>query len=37
VNKEQVLEIVQEKYGAIARGERSGCACESKDSVAPAR
>jgi arsenite methyltransferase len=36
VEKEQVLEIVQEKYGAIARGEQSGCGCGSKDEVAVA-
>lgn len=34
MNREQVLEIVQEKYGEIARGERSGCGCGSKDSAA---
>ncbi len=34
MNKEQVLEIVQGKYGEIARGERSGCGCGSKDTVA---
>ena len=34
MNKEQVLEIVQEKYGEIARGERSGCGCGSKETVA---
>ncbi len=34
VNKEQVLEIVQEKYGEIARGERSGCGCGSADTTA---
>lgn len=27
MEKEQVLEVVKEKYGAIARGERSGCGC----------
>jgi arsenite methyltransferase len=36
MNKDQVLEIVQEKYGAIARGERSGCGCGSKETVAAA-
>jgi arsenite methyltransferase len=38
VDKSQVLEIVQEKYGEIARGERSGCGCGcgSKESVATA-
>ena len=36
MNKDQVLEIVQEKYGAIARGERSGCGCGSKETVAVA-
>jgi arsenite methyltransferase len=34
VHKSQVLQIVQEKYGEIARGERSGCGCGSKDTVA---
>jgi SAM-dependent methyltransferase len=34
MKREQVLEIVQEKYGEIARGERSGCGCGSKDTVA---
>jgi len=36
MEKSQVLEIVQEKYGEIARGERSGCGCGSKESVAGA-
>ncbi|HTZ96026.1 MAG TPA: arsenite methyltransferase [Terriglobales bacterium] len=36
MDKNQVLEIVQEKYGEIARGERSGCGCGSKESVAAA-
>lgn len=36
MNKDQVLEIVQEKYGAIARGERSGCGCGSKETIAAA-
>jgi len=36
MNKEQVLEIVKEKYGAIARGEQSGCGCGSKETVANA-
>jgi len=31
-----VLEIVQDRYGAIARGERSGCGCGSKDTTAVA-
>lgn len=34
MQKDQVLEIVQEKYGAIARGEQSGCGCGSKENVA---
>lgn len=36
MEKQQVLEIVQEKYGAIARGEQSGCGCGSnrQDKVA---
>ena len=34
VDKQQVLEIVQEKYGEIARGERSGCGCGSADTTA---
>jgi arsenite methyltransferase len=38
VEKQQVLEVVQEKYGAIARGEVSGCGCGcgSKNEVATA-
>jgi arsenite methyltransferase len=40
VEKHQVLEVVQEKYGAIARGEVSGCGtgcgCGTKDDVATA-
>jgi len=36
MEKLQVLEIVKEKYGEVARGERSGCGCGSKDSVAAA-
>jgi arsenite methyltransferase len=36
MHKEQVLEIVREKYGAIARGERSGCGCGCKETVASA-
>lgn len=36
MEKSQVLEIVQEKYGEVARGERSGCGCGSKESVATA-
>jgi len=36
MEKSQVLEIVQEKYGEVARGERSGCGCGSKESVAAA-
>lgn len=36
MDKNQVLEIVQEKYGEIARGERSGCGCGSKEAVATA-
>jgi arsenite methyltransferase len=38
VNKQEVLEAVQEKYGAIARGEVSGCGCGcgSKNEVAAA-
>lgn len=27
MQREEVLEVVQEKYGAIARGEQSGCGC----------
>lgn len=34
MNKDQVLDIVQEKYGEIARGERSGCGCGSKETTA---
>lgn len=38
MDKSQVLEIVQEKYGEIARGERSGCGCGcgSKETIATA-
>jgi SAM-dependent methyltransferase len=36
MQKEQVLEIVQEKYGAIARGERLGCGCGCNDREAVA-
>jgi arsenite methyltransferase len=38
VEKQQVFEIVQERYGAIARGEQSGCGCgsASKEAVAMA-
>ncbi|MBZ5572567.1 MAG: arsenite methyltransferase [Acidobacteriia bacterium] len=36
MNKEQVLEVVQERYGAIARGEQSGCGCGCKNEVAEA-
>jgi SAM-dependent methyltransferase len=36
MEKSQVLEIVQQKYGEVARGERSGCGCGSKESVAAA-
>jgi len=32
----EVLHVVQEKYGEIARGERSGCGCGSKETVASA-
>jgi arsenite methyltransferase len=33
---EAIREVVKERYGAIARGERSGCGCASKDFVAEA-
>jgi arsenite methyltransferase len=36
MEKSQVLEVVQERYGAVARGERSGCGCGSTQSVAAA-
>jgi arsenite methyltransferase len=36
MQREQVLEVVKEKYGAIARGERSGCGCGDKNAVAAA-
>jgi SAM-dependent methyltransferase len=36
MEKSQVLEIVKEKYGEVARGERSGCGCGSTTSVAAA-
>lgn len=36
MKKEDVLEVVQQRYGAIARGEQSGCGCGSKETVANA-
>ena len=36
MEKSQVLEVVQERYGQVARGERSGCGCGSTASVAAA-
>jgi SAM-dependent methyltransferase len=36
MEKSQVLEIVKERYGEVARGERSGCGCGSTASVAAA-
>lgn len=33
---EQIKEVVRERYGAIARGEQSGCGCASKIVVAEA-
>jgi len=36
MQREHVLEIVQEKYGAIARGERTGCGCGCNDKEAVA-
>lgn len=36
MEKNKVLEVVQERYGAIARGEVSGCGCGSKETVANA-
>lgn len=36
MEKAKVLEVVQQRYGAIARGEVSGCGCGSKDTVATA-
>jgi len=36
MEKVQVLEVVQQKYAEVARGERSGCGCGSKESVAAA-
>ena len=36
MKKEEVLEVVEERYGAIARGEQSGCGCGSKETVANA-
>jgi arsenite methyltransferase len=36
MEKQQVLEIVQKQYGAIARGERSGCGCGSNNREAVA-
>ena len=34
MEKEKVLTVVRERYGAVARGEQSGCGCANKDSVA---
>lgn len=34
--KDEIKEVVKEKYGAIARGEQSGCGCSSKTVVAEA-
>jgi arsenite methyltransferase len=34
MNQQEVLDAVQQRYGAIARGEQSGCGCASKDEVA---
>jgi len=34
--EDKVRESVREHYGAIARGQKSGCGCASKDSVAQA-
>ncbi len=31
---EDIKEVVKENYGAIARGEKSGCGCASKELVA---
>jgi arsenite methyltransferase len=36
MEKSQVLEVVKERYGAVARGERSGCGCGSTAGVAAA-
>ncbi len=36
MEKEKVLTVVKERYGAIARGEQSGCGCGDKDYVAGA-
>ena len=36
MNSTQILEVVKDKYGAIARGEQSGCGCGSKETVANA-
>lgn len=33
---DSIKDVVKEKYGAIARGEQSGCGCASKDFVAEA-
>lgn len=35
-DKNALIEAVQDKYGAIARGEQSGCGCASKSAVAGA-
>jgi arsenite methyltransferase len=36
MNSSKILQVVQDKYGAIARGEQSGCGCGSKETVANA-
>src|SRR3954466_12284138 len=36
MEKSQVLEVVKERYGAVASGERSGCGCGSTAGVAAA-
>src|ERR1700758_656968 len=35
-NEGGILDVVRERYGAIARGERSGCGCSTTSEVAKA-
>jgi len=34
MKRKEVMDAVQQRYGAIARGQQSGCGCGSKDEVA---
>jgi arsenite methyltransferase len=35
-NETEIVEVVKERYGAIARGEQSGCGCAAPEGVAKA-